>query len=59
VAAENFQSTTYVGRIEETTAEGVTTRTIERDVVQYGIAVLLEPIVAWLDEVVAPRARVP
>jgi hypothetical protein len=59
IAAENVNSTTYVGRFEETTADGVTTRQIERDHVQYGIAVDLHRLTAWLDEVVPEAARDP
>jgi hypothetical protein len=55
VATENVQSTTYVGRIEEVTKEGVVERHVERDVAQYGIAAVLAPLSEWLDEV-APRA---
>lgn len=59
VATENVQSTTYVGRIEETTKEGVIERHIERDLVQYGIAALLAPLSEWLDEVALRAARYP
>ena len=57
IAAENVNSTSYVGRFEETTADGVTTRQIERDHVQYGIAVDLHRLTPWLDEVVPATAR--
>jgi hypothetical protein len=59
VAAENVQSTTYVGRFEETSEDGVVVRQIERDIVQYGIAILLDPLIRWVDEVIPVIARLP
>jgi hypothetical protein len=59
VAAENVQSTTYVGRVEETTTAAGTERFVEREHVQYGIAVLLAPLTEWLDELAPERARLP
>jgi hypothetical protein len=59
VATENVQSTTYVGRFEETSHDGVVIRQIERDVVQYGIAVLLDPLKGWIDGVLPAVARLP
>jgi hypothetical protein len=56
IAAENVNS---VGRFEETTTDGVTTRQIERDHVQYGVAVDLHRLTPWLDEVVSAAARNP
>lgn len=57
IAVENVSSTSYVGRFEETTADGVTTRQIERDHVQYGISVDLHRLTPWLDEVVPATTR--
>jgi Trypsin-like peptidase domain len=59
IAVENVQSTTYVGRFEEISSDGVVERRIERDLVQYGIAALAEPITEWLDVHVPKRARMP
>ena len=58
MAVENIQSTTYAGEYHATTDnEGVTTRTVERNMVQYGIAVSLAPIADWLDERIPHHAR--
>jgi hypothetical protein len=59
IAAENLQSTTYVGRLEEKTEGGEIRRTVERDVVQYGIAVVLEPLGSWLEAKIPRRPRTP
>jgi hypothetical protein len=59
VAAENVQSTTYVGRVEEQTSEGGKVRHVEREHVQYGIAALLAPLGDWLDELVPEEPRWP
>ena len=59
VAAENVQSTTYVGRVEEKTTAGGTERFVEREHVQYGIAALLAPLGDWLDELVPEQPRWP
>jgi hypothetical protein len=59
VAAENVQSTTYVGRVEEQTSEGGKVTHVEREHVQYGIAALLSPLGDWLDEFVPDEARWP
>lgn len=59
VAAENVQSTTYVGRVEEQTSEEGKVTRIEREHVQYGIAALLAPLGDWLDELVPEEPRWP
>jgi hypothetical protein len=55
LACENVQSTTYVGRSAVIERDGVIERVTERDVVQYGIALLLHPIADWLDAEVPPQ----
>lgn len=59
LAAENRTSTTYLGRTVEERADGRLSREIhERDVVQYGVAVLLHPLRNWCDELI-PADRPP
>jgi hypothetical protein len=59
IAAENVQSTTYVGRVEEQTSDGGKITHVEREHVQYGIAALLAPLGDWLDELVPEQPRWP
>ena len=59
IAAENVSSASYVGHFEETTTDGATVRQIERDSIQYGIAVDLHHLAPWLDQVVPAGARNP
>lgn len=59
VAAENVQSSTYVGRVEELASEAGKVTHVEREHVQYGIAVLLAPLGEWLDEFVPEEPRWP
>jgi hypothetical protein len=58
VAVENIRSATYSGETETIVHSGDRTETIrERDVVSYGIALVLWPLVGWLDEVCPITAR--
>ncbi|MCA1702321.1 MAG: hypothetical protein LC808_03220 [Actinobacteria bacterium] len=50
VATENFESTTFLDALEETTEGGGTRRTQYQRVLSYGVAVSLDSIVDWLDE---------
>jgi hypothetical protein len=59
VATGNVQSRTYVGRVEETEAAGVTERHTVEDIVQYGIAALLAPVADWLDALAPVQPRLP
>lgn len=59
VAVENVQSTTYVGREVSETEGMLTTKRIETNFVQYGVAVLLAPLAEFLYEQVPLTARLP
>jgi hypothetical protein len=50
VATENFESTTSLDAIEETTRDGSTVVTRYQRVLSYGVAVELDAIRDWLDE---------
>jgi hypothetical protein len=51
VATENFESTTYLDAVEETSEDGSTTkRTQYQRVLSYGVAVALDAFNEWLDE---------
>jgi hypothetical protein len=50
LATENFESTTYLDAVEETTHRGETRRTQYQRVLSYGVAVALESVEDWLDE---------
>jgi S1-C subfamily serine protease len=51
LATENFESTTYLDAVEETSEDGATTRRTQyQRVLSYGVAVSLESLEDWLDD---------
>jgi hypothetical protein len=50
IVTENRESATAVGRVEETISEVERVTRIERNVIQYGVALVLHPLSAWIDE---------
>lgn len=58
VAVENVRSATYTGETETIVHDEHRTETIrERDMVSYGIALVLWPLIGWLDEVCPIHVR--
>jgi len=50
LATENFESTTYVEAIEETSREGRTVKTEYQRILSYGVGVMLDTVEDWLNE---------
>jgi hypothetical protein len=50
VATENFESTTYLDAIEETTQAGDTTTQVYQRVLSYGVAVNGAHLAPWIDD---------
>lgn len=50
VVTGNIETSTWPEMLEEKTREGEIERTTQRRIVQYGIAVMLEPLVPWINE---------
>jgi len=59
LVTENRESATAVGRIEEAISERERITRIERNVIHYGVALVLADVAEWVDELIPAVGRFP